>query len=474
MTQRPHILLIFADQLAWRALPVHGDPYAQTPHIDRIARRAVRFQETYTPCPLCQPARAAYWTARYPHETGVLSNGRKHYVPDVPEQLPTVGELFSNAGYTTRHFGKRHDAGSLRGFHLEKDGQMPVDEHPAWPLNGDTFRDRYTTEKTVEWLRGYDGDAPYLAVVDLNNPHNICGWVGANAGPHQDVPVTGPLPRLPGNFEDLDLERRPRPVQYICCSHNRLSQAAAWTRENYRHYLRAYYYYLTLVDTEIGRILDGLEQREDAANTLIVFAADHGDGIAAHRMVTKQVSFIEETTHVPFMVAGPPELVSGDRDVAPLTSLLDLMPTLCDVAGVEALAATGEPAVMRGRSLRPWLEGAPVEEDGAYVASEWHTEWGYTVSPGRMLRTQRYKYTRYLEGDGEELYDIANDRGETRTLIDDPAHAQALAAHRALLNEHLQATDDPFFNLQWVGDERWRSHPVGYAHHEGPAAPMVE
>jgi choline-sulfatase len=468
MTQRPNILLIFADQLAWRALPAYGDTFAQTPHIDRIARRAVRFQEAYTPCPLCQPARAAYWTSRYPHETGVLSNGRKHHVPDVPAEMPTLGELFSSGGYTTIHFGKRHDAGSLRGFRLEAAGQIPVEAQPAWPLNTDTFQDRHTTNRIVDWLQRYDGDAPYVAVADLNNPHNICGWVGHNAGPHADVPIPGPLPQLPDNFEDLDLENRPLPVQYICCSHNRLSQAAPWTDENYRHYLRAYYYYLALVDAEVGRILDALEQRADAANTLILFTADHGDGMAAHRMVTKQVSFIEETVHVPFMVAGPPELVSGDRDADPLTSLLDIMPTLCDVAGVAT------PTGMRGRSLRPWLEAAPVEDNQAYVASEWHTEWGFTISPGRMLRTQRYKYTRYLEGDGEELYDLANDRGETRTLIADPAHATALAAHRALLDEHLQTTNDPFFTLGWVADERWRSHPVGYVHHEGPAAPMVE
>ncbi len=467
MTERPNILLIFADQLAWRALPAHGDTFAQTPNIDRIAQRAVRFGEAYTPCPLCQPARAAYWTGRYPHETGVLSNGRKHHVPNVPEALPTAGELFANAGYTTIHFGKRHDAGSLRGFTLAELGQLPVDEAPAWPLNADTFYDRHTTEKAVEWLQRYDGDAPYLAVADLNNPHNICGWVGANAGPHQDVPVEGPLPRLPDNFEDLDLGRRPRPVQYICCSHNRLSQAAAWTPENYQHYLRAYYHYLARVDAEIGCILDALEQRADAANTLTVFTADHGDGIAAHRMVTKQVSFIEETTHVPLMVAGPPGLVSEGRDVTALVSLLDLVPTLCDVAGVVP------PSVMRGRSLRPWLEGNPADEDGAYVASEWHTEWGFTISPGRMLRTERYKYTRYLEHDGEELYDLANDRGETRTLVGDPAHAEALAAHRALLEAHVEATEDPFFNLQWMAEDRWRSHAVGYENHEGPAAPMV-
>ena len=466
MTSKPNILLIFADQLAWRALPAYGDAFASTPNIDRITERAVRFSEAYTPCPLCQPARAAYWTGRFPHETGVLSNGRKHPVPPVPETMPTLGELFARAGYTTQHFGKQHDAGSLRGFTLEPVDQTPVAAGPAWPLNSDTWQDRYTTVKAVDWLRDYAGDAPYLTVVDLNNPHNICGWVGENAGEHRDVPSPGPLPPLPDNFEDVDLAQRPIPVQYICCSHNRLSQAGPWTEDNYRHYLRAYYHYLGRVDAEIGLVLDALAARADADNTMILFTADHGDGMASHRMVTKQVSFIEETTHVPLMFAGPPGLVGGDRDVAPLVSLLDLVPTLCEVAGI------APPSGLWGRSLVPWLTGV-AEAPHDYVAGEWHTEWGFTISPGRMVRTPRYKYTRYLEGAGEELYDIVADRGETRTLVDDPAHAAALETHRRLLTAHLQATADPFFSLTWEADPRWRSHKVGYAHHTGPAAPMV-
>jgi len=470
MPCRPNILVIVADQLAWRALPMYGDTYAQTPNIDRIAGRAgraVRFTDCYTPCPLCQPARAAFWTSRYPHETGVLSNARKHYVPGVARSLPTLGDLFADAGYTTRHVGKRHDAGSLRGFDLAPIDGIPVDAQPAWPVNYDTLQDRYATTSAVEWLHRYDGEAPYLTVVDLQNPHNICGWVGENAGEHRDVPVDVPLPPLPANFEDADLDRRPRPVQYVCCSHNRLSQAGPWNEKNYRHYLAAYYHYLSRLDSEIGLVLDALERRDDASSTIVVFTADHGDGMASHRMVTKQVSFIEETTHVPFMVAGPDALISGDREVTHPISLLDLLPTLCDLGSVPAEDG------FRGGSLRPWLQGEPAEAPHPYVVSEWHTEWGFTISPGRMLRTDRYKYTRYLEGDGEELYDLAEDRGETHTLAHDPAYADVLTEHRHLLDQQLAVTDDPFYSLSWVVDPRWRSHTVGYHNHRGPAAPMV-
>lgn len=471
MTRKPNILFILADQLSVRALSAYGGRDAQTPHIDRIAERGVRFEQCYTNCPLCQPARAAFWTGLFPHQTGVLSNGRKHPVPPVPEHLITIGATFAEAGYETVHLGKTHDAGALRGFTIVPTDQLPVETEPAWPANYDTLQDRYTTTRVVEYLSERRGSDPYFLVADLNNPHNICGWVGENAGVHEDVPVRGPLPPLPDNFRTSDFDRRPLPVQYICCSHNRLSQAAPWSDDNYRHYLAAYYHYLSRVDAEIGLILDALEARPDAKDTLIVFTVDHGDGMAEHRMVTKQVSMYDNTTRVPLVFAGP-SVEGADRAVAEaLVSNLDLFPTLCAYAGIEA------PAGLWGQSLLPWLQGERHDSPHPYVASEWHTEWGFTISPGRMVRTPRFKYVRYLEGAerglSEELYDMEADPGETRTLIDDPDHARTLEAHRALLQQHLEATEDDFEALSWDADPPWRSHEPGYPNHRGPAAPMV-
>lgn len=173
-------------------------------------------------------------------------------------------------------------------------------------------------------------------------------------------------------------------------------------------------------------------------------------------MATKQVSFYEETTRVPLIVSGP-GVAGGDRIIEkPLVSLLDLLPTLCEYAGIKA------PADFWGLSLRPWLAGATDAAAHAYVVSEWYSEWGFTISPGRMIRGPRYKYTRYLEGDGEELYDVANDPGEKRTLADDPACAAELARHRELLDRYVRETTDPFFSLEVKVDPRWRSHPVGF------------
>jgi len=463
---RPNILIIMSDQLSWKALPLYGNKDISTPNIDRIAKRATAFSQCYTTCPLCMPARPALWTGRLPHETGVTTNGGKFAEEPIPIHMPTLGSLFKETGYETAHFGKTHDSGSLRGFdHIEEENESDVDFHPAWPVNYDTKRDRYTTPKVVDFLTR-DHSQPYLAVADLNNPHNICGWVGHNEGVHTDTPIPTDLPPLPDNFRDVNFDKRPLPVQYICCSHNRLSQAAEWNETNYRHYLAAYYHYIGRLDDEIGLILDALESHPDRDNTIVVFLADHGDGMAAHGMVTKQVSFIEETNRVPFMIAGP-----GFRKdqllETPLISHLDLLPTLCDCAGISS------PDDLRGSSLVPWLRGNRDDSPHDFIAGEWQTEWSYTISPGRMIRTARYKYTRFIEGDGEELYDLAIDPGETKTLIDEPEYRNVLEEHRRLLAGHVKDTGDPFFGLSYKADKRWRSHETGYHNHRGLSAPQT-
>lgn len=94
MKDRANILIFVTDQLTWRALPANGNTYAKTPNIDRIAKNAVIYDECYTPCPLCQPARASFWSGIYPHETKVLSNGRKFPVEDLPRNSSHAGQCF--------------------------------------------------------------------------------------------------------------------------------------------------------------------------------------------------------------------------------------------------------------------------------------------------------------------------------------------------------------------------------------------
>lgn len=471
---RPNILMVLVDQLAWKALSVYGGA-GNTPTIDSLCETGVTVDACYCPCPLCQPSRAAFWSGVYSHRTDVLSNGRQWPITPIPESMPTLGETFAKAGYRTMHFGKCHDGGALRGFWCAPENELPVEQrHPAWPYNMDTFADRYTVQESTRFLKAYEWDQPLLMVADLVNPHNICGWVGENKGVHTDVPVPNKpgmpgvedLPELPDNFEFDDIDNRPIPVQYICCSHIRQSQTVGWTPDNFRHYLAAYYHYLKCVDDDISSILQALDASGHRDDTLIVFFSDHGDNMASRGAVTKQVSLYEEVTRVPLVFSGR-GVIHRPEPIPGLASLLDLFPTLCSIASIEI------PAGLDGKDISAILQGGelPPRE---YVSSEWTTEWGYTVSPGRMLRSGQYKYMVYLEGNGEELYDLQRDPGEKRNLVDSPEYADALRHMRRLMDAYLDETDDPFRSQTWKADPRWRSHEVGWQHHTGVAAPQYK
>ncbi len=442
----PNILFIMCDQLAARATM----GFAASPNIDRLLERSLRFSRAYTVCPLCMPARAAMWSGRYPHETNVVSNLEPP--KDAATLFTTVGEVFTKAGYQTVHFGKMHDAGSLRGFNLVSPPVKKPFKHDL-PVNYDSFEDVDTTEKMTGFLRNSKkSKTPFLAVADLNNPHNICQFVGEN----ENLPLPGldDLPPLPDNFRCDDWQTRPLPVRYICCTSPRQRQAAHWTPERYRFYLAAYRQYIGMVDKQIGEILTALRESGKADNTIVVFTADHGENMAAFGLVTKHISFYENTVNIPMAVYDPakPERrgVNHDR----LVSNLDIFPTLCELAGIEP------PPELPGSSI---LQG----QGAGYVVSEWVSEYFNTISPGRMLADKTHKYVHFLEGNGEELYDLANDPGEKHNLAPLPEFKETLQKYRGLLKEHTVKTKDPYFSLPVIVDPKYRSHKEGLANHVG-------
>nr|WP_302452604.1 sulfatase-like hydrolase/transferase [Victivallis vadensis] len=251
---RPNILLIVCDQLSARATALYSPGFAATPNLDRLLEESQRFTRAYTVCPLCMPARAAMWSGRYPHETDVVSN----LEPPRQAAHPTLGEVFSRAGYRTVHFGKQHDAGMLRGFERNELGPMR-EFRSELPVNYDSFYDVDTTGKMVEYLKNDPGGGrPFLAVADLHNPHNICQFIGEND--RLPLPEPEKLPPLPANFRCGDFGSRPLPVRYICCTHPRQRQAAHWTPERYRFYLYAYAQYISMADRQIGEILQALKE----------------------------------------------------------------------------------------------------------------------------------------------------------------------------------------------------------------------
>ncbi len=275
--EKPNFLIIQCDHLTQRVVGAYGHTQGCTLPIDEVASRGVIFSNAYVGCPLSQPSRAALWSGMMPHQTNVRSNSSEPVNTRLPENVPTLGSLFSENGYEAVHFGKTHDMGSLRGFKHKEPVAKPFTD-PEFPVNNDSFLDVGTCEDAVAYLSNPPKE-PFICIADFQNPHNICGFIGENAGVHTDRPISGPLPELPDNFDVEDWSNIPTPVQYICCSHRRMTQAAHWNEENYRHYIAAFQHYTKMVSKQVDSVLKALYSTPAGRNTIVVIMADHGDGM---------------------------------------------------------------------------------------------------------------------------------------------------------------------------------------------------
>lgn len=455
-----NFLIIQVDQVPARALKLYGG-FCEAKNISKLAENGVVFDDCTCQFPLCQPSRASLWSGRYPHKTEVLSNGRNYPNETVSKEYETLGEILLNNGYRTIHFGKRHDMGALRGFeNIEEKENENITELDNFYYNKDTFRDLYTVEKSIDFIDNYSENKPLCMVVDLINPHNICGWVGN----YKRIKTPNNHFELPKNFDFPDIYNRAKSIQYICCSHNRQAQCSSWDKDDYKEYLRAYDHYLTLVDNQIGDIIESLENNKFLEDTTVVFFSDHGDSLAARNCVTKQVAMYEELVKVPLIFFGK-NIKKIDKKVKGLAGNIDIAPTILDMADIKI------PDYFDGISLKKSIQTGekPIRE---FICSQWHTEWGFTISPARMIKTENYKYIHYLEDSFEELYDLKNDIYEQINIANDCNYKKILVEMRKLFKLYLIKEKDNYLSLTYKVDNKWRSHKIGYHNHKGIAAPQ--
>jgi arylsulfatase A-like enzyme len=398
---KPNFLFIVCDQLGLDAIAAHGCPDVHTPNIDRLIRRGVTCTESHSTNPVCSPARSSMFTGRMPVETGVISNNRA-----IHPSCPNMGQWLEQAGYESYYCGKWHIPDGyptkIAGFNV-----LPVGAG-----QGDLV-DTVVSRWSESFLKGRDSKKPFCFVASLMQPHDICYW--AIQGPRL-VPENLPFDILEGKLPELPPNNKSRPPAPAKLDRQVYKQ---FDDDQWRYYLYIYYRQVEMVDTDIGRILDALEDSGQADNTVVILTSDHGDGRGRHSHVQKWYPY-EESVKVPMIVSCPGKVAEGVVDRSHLVSGLDVMCTMSDYAGLDA------PPHSQGHSLRPLLEQKPTTWR-EFVSSEHHID-------GRMLRTEQYKYVRYAGDPVEQLFDIKADPWEMDNLYDDPKLAGAVRDHRKMLD----------------------------------------
>ena len=358
-----------------------------------------------------------------------------------------MGEHFRRAGYRPFYAGKLHlgpryrkgvqQVGGMQGF------DFLCDEYPEGiprQLGSDT--DEVWTDHAVDFLRQQtqpenQSEEPFLLVASLHNPHDICYWV-MEWHHIVDIPPDSDLPPLPANFQPIADE-----PEFIGLCRQRteygpeMSWTHGWDETDWRRYLYVYYRLTERVDQQIGRLLAALEESGIADETLVVLTSDHGEGVAAHKWVTKLMLW-EEVVRVPFVMRLPGAVPQNRVDRSHLVSGLDLLPTLCDYANIAA------PTGLPGHSVRPVIEN-PALPGRSCVVTELQAFMSDESKKGRMIRTARYKYVVFSHGQRPELlFDLETDPGETQNLAYESAYREILSEHRALLRKEIEETADSF------------------------------
>jgi len=426
--KRPNILLIMTDQHQAEALSVLGNKDINTPHLDKLAKGGMLFQNAYVTFPLCTPSRSSMFTGRMPHNLGVKSNEKDENVIQQEDKNSVLGIVLKQAGYDTAYGGKwhAHQASMVAGNGFEMIAPM-----------GDVG----LAEKSIAYLKSKQySEKPFFLTVSFDNPHNICEWARNEPLPYGNIEKVNldKTPQLPVNFkQSADF---PEVLKIEQQASKKIYPTANYTEEDWRHYRYTYYQLVEKVDAEIGKILDAIDNLNLRNNTLIIFTSDHGDGNASHQW-NQKTALIQESIKVPFIVSYKEKIQKNTTSKVAISNGLDLYSTICEYAKVEYSKE------LLGKNLKPLFEGAAKKLNRDYVVVETKFDGKYAFGTmGRAVIGNQYKYVLYNWGKNrEQLFDLKNDPFELNNLATSKKHQKTLDLYRQNLYQWCKTTNDATF-----------------------------
>ena len=444
MTETANLIYFQSDNHARALAGCYGHPLAQTPTLDRLAARGVRFDRAYTASPLCCPARAAIATGRYPHQTGCWDNALvyhgqdeswMHRLREAGHDVSSVGKLHFRSTADDNGFSEEivpmHILDGVGGavMLLRCDAGEPIRpgqwelyaEHSGVGMSSYQEFDQTITERSIAYLheRARRKDEPFSLFVSY--------------------PTTHPPFSVPKRLWDLyPLDRMPLPVRFRPGERpehpavQHLRKVAAYRdlddEDMLRRVMAGYLALITHLDEQIGKVLQAAEDLGLLDNTRVIYTSDHGE-MYGHQGLLGKSCFYEPSAGVPLIMAGPG--IPEGQARSQLVSHVDLFPTLVEGGGGRRKPADDE---LLGRSLWPVIRG---EEDGERTLfAEYHA--AYSKNASFMIREGDWKLI-YHVGMPAQLFNLKDDPDETRDLVEDGS-GLAMAGE---LEKKLRAVLDP-------------------------------
>jgi choline-sulfatase len=428
----PNILVVMADQMAPAFLPIYGHPIVRAPNMQALAGDGIVFDSAYCASPLCAPSRASFMSGLLPSRARVYDNAA-----EFGADIPTFAHGLRARGYRTILSGKMHFCGpdQLHGFeerlttdiypadfNWTPDWDRP-DHRPSWYHNMSSVRDAglcvrsnqldfddeaaFVAERAIFDLARSKDQRPFLLVASFSHPHDPFAVPQRYWDLTRDEDIDLPAP-------GVALDPHSRRLRHVCAM-----DSEPVTEAQARAARRAYYGAIAYVDDLIGRLMAALRLASVAEETIVILTSDHGE-MLGERGLWYKMSFLEGASRVPLVIASPGRF--EPRRVTASVSLVDLMPTLIDLAGGNAQFLGTD---IDGRSLAPHLRGASGHDEaiGEYLAEG-------TIAPMVMIRRAQFKFI-HSPVDPDQLFDLSHDPGERDNLADDPSCAAVVADFRA-------------------------------------------
>ncbi|MBM4018058.1 MAG: sulfatase [Planctomycetes bacterium] len=462
-TSKMNVLLIDIEDFTPNAIACYGNAIVKTPNMDRLAATGTRFDRAYIQYPCCNPSRTSFLTGLRPPTTRVLSN-EMNMSQTMPPGIKTLPELMKARGFYCADVGKLFHTTDYAPTQLavfdrlefvEKppgwQGPGPVIQWPGAPPPGGAWAggkppkkgepryaewkkwssDRYGDSGLTEEQQGdgrYARTAASLLKEFARDKRHFFLCVGSQR-PH--TPLLAPKKYIdmydPAKIPDPPAQpEQCRGIPDVAHKFGRSADIFSGpgrraSPDEARAAIAAYYACVSYVDAGVGIILDALEATGLAASTVVILLGDHGFHLGEHGLWSKYTLF-ESSTRAPLIVRVP-GAAGGGKACRRIVEFVDLVPTLCDLAGLE------RPANLEGTSFAPLLS----DPDRPWKKAAY--TWFGNKGENRSVRSDRCRYAEWLlKGEKfREFYDLAKDPWETVNLVDDPACAAQVAEHARLL-----------------------------------------
>jgi arylsulfatase A-like enzyme len=422
---KPNLVFIFADQWRAQATGYAGDSNARTPNLDRLASESVEFTNAVSCCPVCSPFRASLMTGQYPLTHGVFLN-------DVPlsDQVVSIAEAYSAAGYETAYIGKWHLNGYDRTAPTPRGRRQGFKFWKAFECTHDYNNSLYYTDDNtkVRW-DGYDAIAQTKAAQDYieNRARNTPFLLILSWGPPHDPYGTAPAQYRKLFADKANIRFRSNVPQAL--------------RDKAAKDLSGYYAHIAALDDCLGNMLSTLQKEGLDANTILVFTSDHGDMLYSHGRCGKQQPW-DECIRIPFLIRYPNLLGTEPRTVELAFNAPDIMPTLLGLSGLEI------PDTVEGRDLSTAVlsDNPCSHDDAALLVFPWPFAPFSRDQGGREwrgVRTRRYTYVRDLKGPWL-FYDNQADPHQLTNLCTTDSFSGIQKTLDEILMTKLRQTEDEF------------------------------